>query len=341
MNTIIDIYVICITLMLKLTMHLYSKRFAEISFMESIISKQKLSCSLFWIYELYNSGFEEDTFELLYECYFYFYAMHNYSFINVIHKQYENWQKTGDVYIIGKLVKNLKHKAFSLDIFKLKIEMDKQEKSRIKRYKKEAWESKYGKYGIILRYLHRKDYKIMVSRIKNIPQNEMGIFTDFVIKYFVSKGVNIKKYNAMIEYLDTTHPFIYLYLIYVIMILDTNQIQHERKIIASLCKSEKELIDSFNHDDSERHFKILKNHRLHEVASDFITLFNVNFQHMNILEETRSNWKEHVKETPFWMDKNLDEYDLEYDEQSLRCQELSVLKPSGKKMDTILEQYSF
>ena len=322
--------------MLKLTMHMYPKKFVEISFLESIISKEKLSCSLFWIYELYNSGFKEDCFELLYECYFYFYAIKNKQFINIIHKNYENWQKTGDKYIIGKLVKNLKHKSFDLDIFKLKIEMDNQKKSRMKRYKKEAWENEY---GIILRYLYRKDYDIMVSRIKNIPQNEMGLFMDSVVRYFKSSGIHMEKYNYLIEYIDTNHPFVYVYVVYIIMLLDNNKLYNERKIVSCISNVEKKLIDSFDTHEGEYNFKILNSHRLHEVASDFISIFNLDIQDVNILEETRNNWKAHITDTPFWLNKNTDEYDLEYDEQTLRCQELSVFKANDKKTDVILERY--
>ena len=323
---------------MNLTIHLYPQRFAEISFLDSMISKRELKESLFWIYEVYNSGFCKDCFELIYECYFYFYALHNPSFITVIQVELKNWEKTGDKYIIGKLVKNLYPKKYNLDVFTLHYYMNKDKTNTLKRYKKQEWEKKYGKNGMTLRYISKKDYRRAVKRIKNINQNEMEVFTNDVIRYFRDEvGIPTEKYKNLYQDISYDHPFIYLYVLYLIRIFELNIKSGEKKLKVSLSESEKNSIDEYsNH--TMRNFKILKERREYGIACEFIGLFDTGLEDMNILEETRNNWREHAKDTPYWKDMG-EEDDFEYDEQTKECQELSVLTSTEKKMEEIVERF--
>ena len=49
--------------MLTLTRYLYPKEFVVLSFYNSMSSKKELNECLFWIYELYYSGFINDIFD--------------------------------------------------------------------------------------------------------------------------------------------------------------------------------------------------------------------------------------------------------------------------------------
>jgi len=73
-------------------------------------------------------------------------------------------------------------------------------------------------------------------------------------------------------------------------------------------------------------YTVLKNKRLYSVDSNFINSYDESLQDVNILKETRENWRLHSKGTPFW-DKKFEEdpdFDFEYDEQPLDCQEKSI-----------------
>lgn len=323
---------------MNLTIHLYPQRFAEISFLDSMISKRELKESLFWIYEVYNSGFCKDCFELIYECYFYFYALNNPSFIHIIQVEMKNWEKTGDKYIIGKLVKNLYPKKYNLDVFILQYYMNKDKNNTLKRYKKQEWEKKYGKNGMTLRYLSKKDYKRAAKRIKNINQSEMEAFTNHMIHYYRDEvGISTEEYKKLYEDLSYDHPFIYIYVLYLIRLFELNVKPNEKKLKVSLSKSEKNSIDEFsNH--TMRNFKILNERRQYGISGEFIGLFDTGLEDVNILEETRNNWREHAKDTPYWKDAD-EEDDFEYDEQTKECQDLSVLKSTEKKMEEILERF--
>mgnify|MGYP001338908053 CR=1 FL=1 len=177
-----------------------------------------------------------------------------------------------------------------------------------------------------------------LSEQGNINQNEMEAFTNDIIQYYRDEvGIPTEEYKKLYEDISYDHPFIYIYVLYLIRLFELNVKPNEKKLKVSLSKSEKNSIDEFsNH--TMRNFKILKERRQYGIACEFMGLFDTGLEDMNILEETRNNWREHVKDTPYWKDLD-EEDDFEYDEQTKECQELSVLKSTEKKMEEILERF--
>ena len=79
-------------------------------------------------------------------------------------------------------------------------------------------------------------------------------------------------------------------------------------------------------------YHLLKKKRLYPISREFIKQYGSSILDIDILNESRFNWKYHCKNTPFWKNKfnstkeeDLD-YDLEFDEQPLECQLKSCLK---------------
>lgn len=97
------------------TRYLYFKKEVEISLVTCILEKKNEA--EFWAYELYYSGYQEETISLLWKIYYYFFATLNPSFeAYFIKKQKENPE---DETIIATIVNNLIIRPFNLDVFLL------------------------------------------------------------------------------------------------------------------------------------------------------------------------------------------------------------------------------
>lgn len=112
-----------------LTRLLYVKDEVVISLRMSILQKKKED-SLFWAYELYYSGFEEELFQIIWTIYFDFFATLNPLFESYILKKENEWnsEEKSDT-IIGLLIENLLIRSFNTDIFMLSHTQENNEKS--------------------------------------------------------------------------------------------------------------------------------------------------------------------------------------------------------------------
>jgi hypothetical protein len=98
-----------------LTRFLYIKDEVEIALLMCILQKKKES--LFWAYELYYSGFENDVFELIWTIYYDFFATLNPLFEIFIKEKEEEWScKKSDV-IIGQIIETLLIRPFTCDVY--------------------------------------------------------------------------------------------------------------------------------------------------------------------------------------------------------------------------------
>lgn len=102
------------------TRYLYIKDEVQIALATSIL--QKSEESVFWAYELYYSGFKEETFELLWRIYYYFFASLNPSFETYFMKKHKEWttRTSGELdYYVSLIVNNLLSRSYNIDVFML------------------------------------------------------------------------------------------------------------------------------------------------------------------------------------------------------------------------------
>jgi len=103
------------------TRYLYIKDEVKLSLLISILNKT--DSVLFWTYELYYSGFEEELFEYLLKIYYDFYYTINPTFLDYFIKKYEIWkndeeENKGDKdVIVGMIAKNLSTRNYNSDVF--------------------------------------------------------------------------------------------------------------------------------------------------------------------------------------------------------------------------------
>lgn len=104
-----------------LTRYLYLKDEVELMCVLSLIHKRDTDEAIFWFYELFMSGFERDTFRLLYKIYFDFYATLNPKFLRTLDSKCTTWHSNDfDVRTIGMLVTNMIKRPISFQVFAMR-----------------------------------------------------------------------------------------------------------------------------------------------------------------------------------------------------------------------------
>jgi len=314
--------------MLKLTRLLYPKTFVELTFLSSMISKKDLKEPLFWIYELYYSGFHKEAFSLIYQCYFDFYALQNISFIDTINKYFNTWDETKNPLIIGHLVKFMFYKNGNMEVFELRQATSSINSFKLKKGKKPKWMEKYNeKYAPILRCISDNDYSSMIFKLKRLDSSLYPDYLKSLYSYFKNEknkdATRIPHILQEIEHPD--HDFTIIYLIFVTLLLQGDY-KNQRNTKTLLTKREIAFVQDFEKIEGPL-YRVLNNKRMYSVDDNFIISYHESLQDVNILKETRENWRLHSKGTPFW-EKKFEEdsdFDFEYDEQPLDCQEKSII----------------
>lgn len=101
------------------TRYLYLKDEVKAVLLMSLSDKR--DSAVFWAYELYYSGFEEELFEYLFQIYYDFYYVLNPGFQDYFIKKYKEWKKdnTQDI-VVSLIVHNLLSRPHNSDIFILR-----------------------------------------------------------------------------------------------------------------------------------------------------------------------------------------------------------------------------
>jgi len=105
---------------LILTRYLYIKDEVKVALLLSLLDKK--DDAIFWVYELYMSGFKQETFNYLWQIYYDFYATLNPTFEEYFIKKHNEWIENGckNDFIIGIIIKNLLVRQSNTDIFMLR-----------------------------------------------------------------------------------------------------------------------------------------------------------------------------------------------------------------------------
>jgi hypothetical protein len=100
--------------MFQFTRFLYEKEEVELSLLICLL--QKKESALFWGYELYYSGFQEDLINLIWKIYYYFYAALNLSFESYLAINLKDLNEDK----LARVLINLTYRKWTRDVFILK-----------------------------------------------------------------------------------------------------------------------------------------------------------------------------------------------------------------------------
>ena len=145
---------------LALTRYLYIYDEVGFSFITALLKKQSIDECYFWISELFLSGYEKDSWELIWFIYYDFYYINNPQFIPFILKKHNNGE--GNLKDLMTVIKNLFKFPISSQVFVTRqYNMNIKEITSVFRGKKPAWlvNSIPTKYHALFRYIDKKLYQ--------------------------------------------------------------------------------------------------------------------------------------------------------------------------------------
>lgn len=171
------------------TRYLYLKDEVEIALLVSLLNKNE--DAIFWAFELYFSGFEDELFELFWKFYFEFYASFNPTFEAYLTQKNNTFISSSSdekQKIVANITNNLLIRKYTLDVFMLRqvtsnfeIEIEEEKTLEI--------------------LLENKDYEQIASFILDIArEDELENILERSIDYFIIKKVNIKKQKIIKDF---------------------------------------------------------------------------------------------------------------------------------------------
>jgi len=323
------------------TRYLYLKDEVEISLLMSILNKT--IDSLFWSFELYFSGFENELFELFFKVYYEFYALTNPSFEKFLVKNFANFCKGSSEEkkcIVVEVINNFMIRKHTLDVFMLRqvisnfqIDLD----------------------GDLEMWLENRSYEKIACFILEIAKEDN--LTELLIKfidYFLKKGVKLKRAKILSYF--KSNPYVN----YRIILL--SKIMHFYALFSCL-KMGKKLFISADQEDTSiyetiyngelttfRPYKILPIACIYGTNDhSCLSLFKLRRDDYEIKKEYYFNWEYHAYSCPIWKtrfekyggvldheNKNVkfaddelfedfyDEYSYEPDEQKISIKEKNI-----------------
>lgn len=90
----------------RFTRYLYEYSQVRFSLQESLLSKEREE-TLFWTYELYHSGFQQDVWDWIRELYSTYYEQYHSKLKKQIDRMFVQWTETNDVCLIGTIAGTL------------------------------------------------------------------------------------------------------------------------------------------------------------------------------------------------------------------------------------------
>jgi len=306
---------------ITLTRYLYIKEDVKYSIMLSLLDKKDIQCLLFWVYELYYSGYEKEMFEYVRYLYFDFYALINPKFYSFIDKQYYLWLNNKDDTIIGYIFKNLfilphSHTVFCMRQYMLNGGTCK----TIYKGRKPTWLHKYKPvYHNILRSIHKKKYVDIYYYLCKLNNEDLIQCLYEVGKYFENeeaKKIPADFYTTYEEsYTNMTHKdMAHVWITTILHLMEYEPVNEHKKILyIKLTDGELDSIKSVECDLCTPRYKTLQYKRLFGIHENikYFHLMRNKFQlydNYNFIDELQHHWLYYCYNTPRYREL-LDKYE--------------------------------
>lgn len=105
--------------LMVMTRYLYVKEEVAVAILTSILDNDPVA--IYWAYELYYSGFEEETMELIFKIYYYLFASLNPDVELFIFEKFAEWRTSPstNAYVINDIMQTLLIRPYDTDVFLL------------------------------------------------------------------------------------------------------------------------------------------------------------------------------------------------------------------------------
>lgn len=164
-----------------LTRYLYIRDEVELAFINALVSKSDFDEVIFWMSELYESGFREELWSLIWRCFYDFYAIKNPRQESAYYRHYEEWRIDKNISHLIFVCKNMHIKSAdpSVFIFRMRVECDPLPKKTPITGRRPKWVSEFD----------HEAQPFLVSLDKNIQDN--------IVYYFKTLPVEVLRENLV------------------------------------------------------------------------------------------------------------------------------------------------
>jgi len=298
-----------------LTRYLYIYDEVCLSFIYSLLKKQDINECYFWMFEMYNSGFKNETWCLIWFIYYDFYFISYPMFSTFIKKKCE--QNT--VLSLMIVIKNLFRFTPTSEVFITRqYNFNVKEINYIFRGKKPKWLSNINnQHHALFRYLNKKLYHFAVSSLpENIDDNLLfnSISTYFDIK---NDEINTLINNSYNNNYDNNHHKIWS--IICLLEFNSNYYKEKKKIYMGISDDEYANIMKIENEDiplskygNKLIYKTLQYKRKYSIQP-IISAFYLTRENCEKCENINNlfwyNWEYHAYLSPIWKER-FDQYNI-------------------------------
>jgi len=288
------------------TRYLYLKDEVKISFLTSLIDKND-GC-IFWAYELYYSGFENELFDLLWKIYFNFYYTLNPSFQQYFIKKHKEWKKMCDSgdrdrdRIVSNIVNNLLIRPYNLDMFMLK-----QQHGLIHIEKEKEKENNDDLQTMLCmkKYAHIAEYIL-----HQCAAEELHNAFDIIVDHFIDKNIQLDK-DKILKQLKNSVDFVENISIRVLILSNVmlyysiqSNLTMGKKLYIIVDPNDIIMYETIVADKTVTARNILPIACLYEIdENNYLSLFQLERDNTNIRERYNNHWEYYASFSPIWLNR--------------------------------------
>jgi hypothetical protein len=340
------------------TRYLYVKDEVRLTLLICILNKNEKS--LFWAYELYHSGFENELFDFLWKIYFDFYYTLNPSFYDYFVKRHKEWKKMSigieKDKIINIIVNNLMIRPSNLDVFLLRqfVNYSHYKLDDIKSMHIMVDELEFINFKKLTEWFNNKEYINISNFVLNVcKEKHIDELLMFVNSYFKKNSKDDKKISEYKHYNTSVHQRhkIVAYIIMQFTILE-QYIKMGKKLYVRVYEQETIIHETIHSDHNTCFYpyKILPKACIYSIDEDnYLSLFNLQRDSIDLKDAYFNHWEYYAVYSPLWFERVkkyqgiinhstnkvdfptdelfeafYDEYNYETDEQTLDTQLKSI-----------------
>ena len=317
---------------MKFTRYLYNTDEVLLTLLEALLKQKSVEECYFWVYEYYESGFHNETWDFIWKVYYDFYAIGFPKFEKKIKTMYNKWKKTNDFMFVTHVVRNL-HKCSNNIDYRVFLSRIYYSKYLIRIFKNPTETESFNK----LKTLCSTKYEELLLR--SLCENCVAS-----IAYYLNKTINspnlITILESKLERKIKTHDLYDKFPQIMVQIVGYNDDskwyfhKENKKKLEIVKETDKNYRHVGKHKDISYVYKTLPNVRLFGI-SDSIGCFRLERQKYNLKNMFWYNWEYFAYKSPIWK-KRFDKCDIEIDHEQHK-----IVFKNIEQEEEFYEKYGF
>lgn len=331
---------------------LYPKDEVVFSIWYCFENKTSYDETLYWCYELYMSGFEEETMQILFTMYFCYISFHNQGIITELNKIYLDWknetehkEKSKYVHVFLSKIYNEKYSNLVYNFIQKYKEMTKVEKITLYKGKKPKWLEEYDES--VRTFIH----SVSKQNVKN---------TYHFLKIKEDKStLELEKLELAVKQYMKNHNYEYVYsenlqskLIIILsnlftMLTDchTEQTKNNTVHFDSINEDIKldDFITNFNEYYPSKIYKILREQRKYKTHTEKMNESEMSINKINKTWQQcyYDDWLYHASFSPLW-EKRIQEYDglIDHTNQKVVLDDSEIYQNDNTRFEEFYNHYN-